>query len=71
MAPEELTDEQAQQSMENSEKPESIRLELSLQEAQALVDCLDIATKSGGLQVAKVTVPLVDKLMLAVQALKN
>lgn len=45
-----------------------ITIELSPQEAQALADVLDIATKAGGIQVAKVTVDLMNKLMQAVEA---
>lgn len=46
-----------------------ITLELTPQEAQALVDVLEIATNAGGgLKVARVTVSLTDKLMQAVEA---
>lgn len=45
-----------------------ITLKLSPQEAQALADCLDIATKAGGIQVARATVALTDKLMQAVES---
>lgn len=48
-----------------------IKLELTEQKAQVLVDLLDIATKSGGLQVAKAAVALVDDIMQAVQASKK
>jgi len=40
-------------------------VELTQQEAQQLIDLCDVATKAGGLQVARVAVPLVDKLVAA------
>lgn len=40
-----------------------ITLELTPQEAQALADCLDIATKAGGIQVARFTVVIADRLI--------
>lgn len=46
-------------------------LELTPQEAQTLADCLDIATKAGGIQVARATVALMDKLMQAVEASRD
>lgn len=48
-----------------------IKLELTEQKAQVLVDLLDMATKSGGLQVAKAAVVLVDDIMQAVQDSKK
>lgn len=47
---------------------QTIKIELSTNEAQALVDLLDLATKAGGLGAAKHSVPLTDKVMRAVQA---
>ena len=44
-----------------------ITLELTEQEAEHLAQLLDIATKAGGMQVAKVAVPLMDKLMASVK----
>lgn len=43
-------------------------LELSKEEAQQLLDLLDVATKAGGLQVASVALPLAAKVMQAAQA---
>ena len=51
--------------------PKPITLTLSPEEAQNLADCLDIATKAGGLQVARATLPLMNKLMEAVQESKQ
>ena len=48
-----------------------ITIELFPEEAQALVECLDIATKAGGLQVARATLPLTNKLMEAVNEAKK
>lgn len=48
----------------------TIKLELTEQKAQALVDLLDVATKAGGLQVAKAAVVLVDDIVAAMQAAK-
>ena len=48
-----------------------IRLELTEEKAQTLAELLDLATKAGGLQVAKVALPLMDDLMAAVQASKE
>jgi hypothetical protein len=45
-----------------------MKLELTEQEAQALVELIDVATKAGGIQVARVAVPLVQKIMDAAQA---
>ena len=44
-----------------------IKIELTQQEAQNLVDLLDVATKAGGIQAAKIVVPLVDKIVAAVK----
>lgn len=49
----------------------TIKLELTEQEALALIECLDVATKAGGLQVARATLPLTNNLMEAVQASKK
>ena len=46
-------------------------LELTPEEAQHAYDLLDIAIKAGGAQVAKVALPLIDKLMAAVQVFKE
>lgn len=45
-----------------------MNLELTKEEAQQLVDIMDVATKSGGLQVAAVALPLAAKIMQAAQA---
>jgi len=47
-----------------------ITLELTKAEAQALVNCLDIATKAGGLQNARVALPIAEKIMIAAEALQ-
>jgi len=47
-----------------------ITIELTSAEAQALVNCLDIATKAGGLQNARVALPIAEKIMIAAEALK-
>lgn len=47
-----------------------ITLELTKAEAQALVNCLDIATKAGGLQNARVALPIAEKIMVAAEALQ-
>lgn len=44
-----------------------IELKLTENEAQALYEIMDIATKSGGIQVAKASLPITDKLMQAVK----
>lgn len=44
-----------------------MNLELTKEEAQQLLDIMDIATKSGGLQVAAVALPLAAKIMQAAQ----
>lgn len=43
-----------------------IKLELTEKEAQSLVELLDLATKSGGLQAARHALPIVEKVMAAV-----
>jgi len=48
-----------------------ITLELTEEKAQTLAELLDLATKAGGLQVAKVALPLMDDLMTAVKQSKE
>lgn len=45
----------------------TITLVLSMDEGQRLMDCLDTTVKAGGLQNAKVALPLAEKLMAASQ----
>ena len=45
-----------------------MKIELTEQEAQQFIDVCDIATKAGGLQIARVTIPLVDKLVACFNA---
>ena len=42
-----------------------MQIELSQQEAQALIGLLDLATKSGGLQVAQAALPIAIKVQSA------
>lgn len=44
-----------------------LKLELTQSEAQNLVNLLDVATKAGGLQNARVALPLVEKVMAEAQ----
>jgi hypothetical protein len=44
---------------------QELTLTLTKEEGQTLFELLDIATKSGGIQVAKAALPIVDKLMEA------
>lgn len=46
----------------------TITLVLSMEEGQRLMDCLDTVVKAGGLQNAKVALPLAEKLLAASQA---
>ena len=55
--------------MDEAEK--KVVLELTPEEAQRTYDLLDIAIKAGGAQAAKVALPLIDKLMAAVQVFKE
>lgn len=48
-----------------------IKLLLTEEKAEQLVQLLDVALKSGGLQVAKVVVNLTDDIMAAVQESKE
>lgn len=48
-----------------------MKLELTETEANQLYECLDLAIKAGGAQVAKVALPLIDKLMDAVREEKE
>ena len=43
----------------------TIKLEVSTEEVRVLVQALDLATKSGGLQAAQVTLPIAVKLQTA------
>ena len=45
-----------------------ITIELTKEECQQLVDLMDLATKSGGLQVAAVALPIVSKVLQAAKA---
>ena len=53
------------------QKNKMITLELTEEKAQTLAELLDLATKAGGLQVAKVALPLMDDLMTAVKQSKE
>jgi hypothetical protein len=46
-------------------------LELTKEESQQLLELLDIATKTGGLQVAQAALPLATKLLQASQPAKQ
>ena len=46
-------------------------IELTKEEAQQLIDLMDLATKTGGLQVAAVALPLAAKIMQAAQTVQN
>jgi hypothetical protein len=46
-------------------------LELTKEEAQQLLELLDVATKAGGLQVAQAALPLAGKLVQASQEKKD
>lgn len=48
-----------------------IKIELTDQEAQSLVELLDLATKAGGIGAARYAVPLVQKVMDATNAAKQ
>lgn len=48
-----------------------MKLELTPEEAQSLVNLLDVAVKAGGLQAAVVAVPLFQKLQDAAKELPN
>jgi predicted DNA-binding transcriptional regulator YafY len=43
-----------------------IKVELTEEQAQSLVELLDLATKTGGLQAARHALPLVEKVMASV-----
>lgn len=45
-----------------------MQLEFTTQEAQAIVGLLDLATKSGGLQVAQAALPIAIKVQAALDA---
>lgn len=45
-----------------------MQLEFTKQEAQAIIGLLDLATKSGGLQVAQVAIPIAVKVQNALDA---
>lgn len=44
-----------------------IKIELTDEEAQSLAEVIDIATKAGGIGVARAALPLFDKLMKSIQ----
>lgn len=44
-----------------------LTIELTQTEAQNLVNLLDVATKAGGIQNARVALPLVEKVMIEAQ----
>ena len=76
MTPEEIKEDDriADKQLEQNSRPyfeQTVILGLTPQEAQILADVLDIATKAGGIQVAKATVRLMDILMQAVEQQKN
>ncbi len=48
-----------------------ITLTLTEEKAQALIDLLDVAVKSGGLQVARAAVVLTDDVVQAIKASKE
>ena len=45
-----------------------MQLEFTTQEAQAIIGLLDLATKSGGLQVAQAALPIAIKVQTALDA---
>ena len=45
-----------------------MQLEFTTQEAQAIIGLLDLATKSGGLQVAQAALPIAIKVQAALDA---
>lgn len=45
-----------------------MKIEFTQQEAQALIGLLDLATKSGGLQVAQAALPIAIKVQAALDA---
>ena len=45
-----------------------MQLEFTTQEAQAIIGLLDLATKSGGLQVAQTALPIAIKVQAALDA---
>lgn len=48
-----------------------MQIELNTQEAQQLIGLLDLATKSGGLQVAQAALPIAIKVQIALDAEKG
>jgi hypothetical protein len=50
---------------------QELTLTLTKEEGQTLFELLDIATKSGGIQVAKAAMPIVDKLMEAAKQVSD
>ena len=46
---------------------QGLTLKLTKEEGQTLFELLDVATKAGGIQVAKAALPIVDKLMAEAQ----
>ena len=50
---------------------QELTLTLTKEEGQTLYELIDLAVKAGGVQVAKVAVPIVDKLMAEAAKLKE
>ena len=50
---------------------QELTLILTKEEGQTLFELLDVATKAGGIQVAKAAMPIVDKLMAEAAKLKE
>lgn len=48
--------------------PQTMKLHLTQQEAQQIVDLMDAAVRAQGLQAAMVAIPLIQKLQTAAQA---
>jgi hypothetical protein len=46
---------------------QELTLTLTKEEGQTLFELLDVATKAGGIQVAKAAMPIVDKIMAEAQ----
>jgi len=51
--------------------PEILTLKLTKEEGQQLYDLIDLAVKAGGVQAAKVAVPITDKLMEAAKQISD
>ena len=50
---------------------QELTLTLTKEEGQTLFELLDVATKAGGIQVAKAALPIVDKLMEAAKQVSD